>query len=534
MRTLRRTVQLLAADHFKPIFEPLVGRRVGYVPTAGGIGDRLVEMAAFQLFARFGVDYLIESLGGGGEATQLVLPGGGPGPLVPEGFLERFRERAATTPVTILPRSLGRPLMMPLRRCHLRDRASLKHEPDGILGPDLILGLDVTAPGEAEEDEGLWLRRDSVGLFAGQGSGDPELACVDAAAYLALAARYRSVVTDRPEFAMAALIQGRQATLVASASPIGRSLFDTWLADLGCRWRDAEEQADRAVASVARGVQVPQGVPAADGTEPVFIIGAPRSGTTALARALGRHSRFYAGDETLFLLELFGDERAEKVHERWAGRPSSSWLRRENVSRERFLAALGQGLDSLFSSSTRGRRWVDHVPSHAMMADTIAGLFPAARFLHILRDGREVVNSMLNVPKTLGGDLGERMRQAEFLPGWTRDFRVACETWLGHVRAATDFERRNPGRCLTVRHRDLEADPAAAMAAVFRFLGAPDERRPAHFLRKGWRINSSFAPPGGCPSVEYRRPPADAAWTDEQKAIFDELCGAEMAAHGLA
>jgi len=268
--------------------------------------------------------------------------------------------------------------------------------------------------------------------------------------------------------------------------------------------------------------------------DPVFIIGAPRSGTTALARALGLHRRFYAGDETLFLLELFGGERAEKIHERWAGRPSSSWLRRENVSRERFLAALGVGLDGLFASATGGRRWVDHVPTHAMMAGTLAGLFPTARFLHVLRDGREVVNSMLNVPNTLPGDVGERMRQAGFLPPWTRDFRAACETWRSHVRAASDFGTRSPARCLTVRHGELEADPAATMAAVFRFLGETDEPGPADFLRNGQRINSSFAPPGGCPSPEYRRPDPIATWTEERKAIFAETCGEEMRAQGLA
>ena len=68
--------------------------------------------------------------------------------------------------------------------------------------------------------------------------------------------------------------------------------------------------------------------------DPVFVFGAPRSGTTALARALGMHGDFYVGDETFFLWELYGQGRVEKVFEQWATRPSSSWLRREQVSRD--------------------------------------------------------------------------------------------------------------------------------------------------------------------------------------------------------
>ncbi len=268
--------------------------------------------------------------------------------------------------------------------------------------------------------------------------------------------------------------------------------------------------------------------------DPVFVIGAPRSGTTALGKALGRHSRFYAGDETLFLVDLFGGGRAEDVYARWAARPSSSWLRRERVSRDEFLAALGLGLDALFTANADGLRWVDHTPAHALMVDTLAGLFPGARFLHIIRDGREVVNSMINVPRTLTGDAAERMRQAEFLPAWTKDFRVACETWRDHVRSAADFERQHPDRCRAVRHRDLEDNPATTMAAVLEFLGAAFEERPVTFLRRGRRANSSFAPPGGCRAGEYRRPDPRTTWTDEQRGVFAEVCGADMEALGLA
>lgn len=266
---------------------------------------------------------------------------------------------------------------------------------------------------------------------------------------------------------------------------------------------------------------------------PVFVIGAPRSGTTALARALVRHSAFYAGDETFFLWELFGGGRPEDAYRRWAGRPSSSWLRRERVSEEAFLASLGLGINTLLTTGSDGRRWIDHTPVHALMADTLGAMFPGATFLHILRDGCEVVNSMMNLERTLPGDRLEQMRQAEFLPDWARDFRRACETWREHVRAAVDFGRRHPDRCLTVAHRDLERTPAIAMAGILRFLGEPYEEQPAEFLNRH-RINSSFTPPGGCAAREYSRPDPRATWSVEQRATFAEVAGADMIDLGLA
>jgi hypothetical protein len=279
-------VKILAADSFEPIFEPLLGRRVGYVPTSGGVGDLLVEMAALQLFAHFGVDYHVETLGGECEADLLVLAGGGPGPLCPEGLDGQLAELAAMIPVTLLPRSLAGPTGIRLRRCHVRERWSLTWEPAGIVMPDLILGLEVAAPREAAKAEGLWLRCDEDGLFAGHGLGDPDLVCGTAVEYLALAARFRSVITDRAEFALAALVQGREATLLPSASPFNRSLFETWLGDLGCRWIDANDVSEDGTPAVARGVRMtagmlPAGVHA--GTQPAFQ-GDPRRAERAVAR----------------------------------------------------------------------------------------------------------------------------------------------------------------------------------------------------------------------------------------------------------
>lgn len=261
--------------------------------------------------------------------------------------------------------------------------------------------------------------------------------------------------------------------------------------------------------------------------DPVFVIGSPRSGTTALARALGEHRAFFVGDETFFLWELFSGRRLEGVHGRWAGRPSSSWLRREGVTEGEFLAAAGLGLNALLTSRAGDRRWVDHTPHHCHMADTLAGMFPGARFIHVVRDGREVVNSMINIAATLSADEVAAMGAAGFLPPWAHDFAAACATWRDAVRAAAGFCTRRPDRGLAVVHRELEREPERVMSDVLCFLGAAAAPEPAAFLRRE-RINSSFTRPGGVPAAEYRRPDAWDGWSTAQRETFVDIAGEEM------
>jgi len=252
-----------------------------------------------------------------------------------------------------------------------------------------------------------------------------------------------------------------------------------------------------------------------------------------MARALGMHSGFYVGDETFFLWELYQQRRAENVFEQWASRPSSSWLRREGVSSTEFLAAIGLGFNAMFTRSAGSRRWVDHTPHYCLMADTLSGMFPGARFIHVLRDGRQVVNSMIHIVATVPAEERDEMVSRGFLPRWSHDFREACTTWQSYAHAAMDFCGRHPSRALTVIHGDLERDPEATLAAVLRFLDAPLEDGPAAFLRRD-RINSSFTPQGGVPADEYHRPDPWTTWSAAQRADFLEIAGADLVRYGLA
>lgn len=266
---------------------------------------------------------------------------------------------------------------------------------------------------------------------------------------------------------------------------------------------------------------------------PVFVIGSPRSGTSILPWSLAQHPDFWTSRESDLLYNLFGGGRVEKAFADAESRPEGTWLSEQNVGLDEFLAALGSGLNELFTRRSGGKRWVDQTPLNTLMLDTLARLFPGAYFLHILRDGRRVVNSMMNFANNIPSELREKMQRSGGLAGWSVDFREACRTWKQFVVMAVDFQRQFPHRCLTVRNDRLSADPHQGFREIFTFLEAPyAESSPKYF--QDYRINSSFQQT----DVRNRgeRPVSElwSAWSQEQREVFVREAGETMVTTELA
>ncbi len=232
---------LLTPAAFAHVCEPLLGRRVGYVRPEGNVGDRLIEVAMVQLFAEYGIHWRLVSPAEprAGEGLDVLAFGGGGnmGGRYPGNHALRTQALATGVPVVILPQSFTGHEDRPFAQVFVRERGSLALRPDGILAPDLALGLAMAEPRRPDRDLGLYLRRDQERggrkpLFV----RDPVRLCHDPFDYLAFAARHRRIVTDRLHFAVAGLHAGREVTLVANDYHKNRSMHETWLAGLGCRF----------------------------------------------------------------------------------------------------------------------------------------------------------------------------------------------------------------------------------------------------------------------------------------------------------
>ncbi len=109
-------------------------------------------------------------------------------------------------------------------------------------------------------------------------------------------------------------------------------------------------------------------------------------------------------------------------------------------------------------------------------------IFPDARFLHVLRDGRAVVNSMINVGWWLGYQGPQNWRWGELSPDqqaeWERHGRsyiaLAAIQWKIAMEAVENG-RKAIGRdqFFELRYETLLSDPVHTMKKVAEFAGLP-------------------------------------------------------------
>jgi exopolysaccharide biosynthesis predicted pyruvyltransferase EpsI len=239
---------LLPPDRFADVFLPLQGKRIGFVRPSGNVGDALIEWATHQLFEHYEIKWTLKDPAGPvDDVDELVFGGGGNmGTLWEKNWHLRAQCLQTGLPLTILPQSFTSREDRPFRRVYVRERASWAFHPRGILAPDLALGLCVPSPAVPDKGTGLFLRRDCEGTVPrGWFSRDPVKMCRTPAEYLALAARYARIVTDRLHFAICGLLLGRHTTLLPNSYHKNFSMYETWLKDLGCEFAASPHEALR-------------------------------------------------------------------------------------------------------------------------------------------------------------------------------------------------------------------------------------------------------------------------------------------------
>lgn len=235
---------LLPLSCFDSIFELICRQTVVYQDVHGNVGDQLIYAATRQLFQRYNIT-AVTAGDPRATAAQCVLccGGGNVGTLYPDCVgLRQLAYRLAEERglgMIILPQSFSGPEDLPPKtRVFVRERYSLRFCPDATVAPDLSLGFVNQWPlPESSHDLGIRLRTDWEDIGHSLCSlGDSVHEILNPRDYLALAARYENIITDRLHFAIAALIAGRRASLLSNIYRKNRGVYEAWLKDLGCQW----------------------------------------------------------------------------------------------------------------------------------------------------------------------------------------------------------------------------------------------------------------------------------------------------------
>ena len=204
----------------------------------------------------------------------------------------------------------------------------------------------------------------------------------------------------------------------------------------------------------------------------MIVLGVRRSGTTLLRVMLDRNPELAVPDESYFVPQLarrhrtpvdpaafLDDLRRLPTLVDWGLSPASVQARlRPGMTTDDAIAAVFAAY-----AAERGKaRWGDKTPLYMQHLDLLERLFPDARFVHLIRDGRDAALSFLSVQAGL------------MTEGWghPRDAAgFACQ-WATEVASARELGARVGGqRYRELRYEALVADPEGELRTVCAFAG---------------------------------------------------------------
>ena len=204
----------------------------------------------------------------------------------------------------------------------------------------------------------------------------------------------------------------------------------------------------------------------------MIVLGVRRSGTTLLRVMLDRNPELAVPDESYFVPQLarrhrtpvdpaafLDDLRRLPTLVDWGLSPASVQARlRPGMTTDDAIAAVFAAY-----AAERGKaRWGDKTPLYMQHLDLLERLFPDARFVHLIRDGRDAALSFLSVP---AGLMTEGWGHPQDAAGF------ACQ-WATEVASARELGARVGGqRYRELRYEALVADPEGELRAVCAFAG---------------------------------------------------------------
>jgi hypothetical protein len=225
---------------------------------------------------------------------------------------------------------------------------------------------------------------------------------------------------------------------------------------------------------------------------PFFVVGASRSGTTLLRLMLNEHPALHVPRESWFLIDLMDELpladplSREQVrlafdlitaHWRW-----KDWEIENSRLWDRFASLheplLGDLIDAVFklSGEQSGKgSWGDKTPEYIRHIDRLHTVFPEAKFVHIIRDGRDVCLSLTRYEYRMGV-LSENAKY-----------------WAEWVAAGIESGRRLPKNLyLEVAYEDVVDNTEQTLRKICQFLTVPYDHRMLDFHKNAGRNLASW------------------------------------------
>lgn len=206
-----------------------------------------------------------------------------------------------------------------------------------------------------------------------------------------------------------------------------------------------------------------------------FLVGCPRSGTTLLQSLLASHSKVLSFPESKFFVHMFPQLGESKKRYRLGlamrrTRPNFiSFLNEISCPEmQRFLPILP--LISLYTNSfvaalnhiaiSKDKTlWLEKTPEHLHYISHIEKSIPQAKFIHIIRNGPDVVASIYDLAK----------RYPNFWGKYYEDLDACINRWISDVEATQNYQFSS--KHIITNYDSLVQSPEKELERLLKFLG---------------------------------------------------------------
>ena len=190
----------------------------------------------------------------------------------------------------------------------------------------------------------------------------------------------------------------------------------------------------------------------------VFAGGCPRSGLTLLRKMIARHPCVLAGPDT---------GAAPSIALQWRNYAQSLGGLHEkyfDLQPDYVAETMGRFLETILRAEGETRIILEKTSLNVAAFDALATILPGAKFLHVVRDGRDVATSLL---ERSWRDPATRQPFPH-----VSDRKAAIGYWAGLVAVGLEAEQKlkPTGRIFRLRYEDLAGRPDSALKTVCEFL----------------------------------------------------------------
>jgi LPS sulfotransferase NodH len=214
----------------------------------------------------------------------------------------------------------------------------------------------------------------------------------------------------------------------------------------------------------------------------VFIVGAPRSGTSWLNWMLTSHPSIVGGPESNFFTLGFAEllkkyERSRKNN--WPHSGLHHYLNPEDLQ-----TSILQFWDTVFSrhisEKPEASILIEKTPKHGSYIPEILRLFPNAKFIHCLRNSEDCVASHLRATQTWSQDIGPKSTIK------------AAKLWKRRVSEINHaFSKLPEGNCIVTRYENLKENTEFELKEIFNWLGVEADKNSIHQISEAHTLDKT-------------------------------------------